>query len=236
MLPLASSQDHKRAFDGDTGPEHRRHGRLLAGAGAHAGAARAHHARDHGAGGARRCAERKIVYHGVLYAGLMITADGPKVLEFNVRFGDPECQALMLRFNSDLAQVMDAAVDGRLAGRALDWDPRAAVCVVLAAEGYPGNYETRQADPAASRRCASWRDGMVFHAGTARRDGQVVTNGGRVLGVTALGADVTARGAPRRIARVDQIELGRHALPARHRPSRHGAGAMTTATATGRRC
>ena len=98
VLPLASSQDHKRAFDGDTRAEHRRHGRLLAGAGADAGAARAHHGGDHASRSCAGSPSARSSTRGVLYAGLMITADGPKVLEFNVRFGDPECQALMLRF------------------------------------------------------------------------------------------------------------------------------------------
>jgi phosphoribosylamine--glycine ligase len=177
VLPLASSQDHKRAFDGDTGPN-------TGGMGAYSPAPVLTPV-------VRALAERRIVYTGVLYAGLMITADGPKVLEFNCRFGDPECQALLMRFTGDLAAVMDAAASGRLAGTQLTWDPRPAVCVVLAAEGYPGNYE-RGKPIGGLEALRDWRDGMVFHAGTARRDGQVVTNGGRVLGVTALGSDVTA--------------------------------------------
>ena len=190
VLPLASSQDHKRAFDGDTGPN-------TGGMGAYSPApvctAGLHERimQEIMIPVVRGLAERKIVYTGVLYAGLMITADGPKVLEFNVRFGDPECQALMLRYGGDLAELMDATVRGGLAGQTLAWDPRAAVCVVLAADGYPGNYERGKviSGLAALR---DWRDGMVFHAGTARRDGAVVTSGGRVLGVTALGADVTS--------------------------------------------
>jgi phosphoribosylamine--glycine ligase len=190
VLPLASSQDHKRAFDGDSGPN-------TGGMGAYSPApvlTAALHARimdEIMTPVVRALAERRIVYTGVLYAGLMITADGPKVLEFNCRFGDPECQALLMRFTGDLAAVMEAAADGRLAGTQLSWDDRASVCVVLAAEGYPGNYE-RGRPISGLEALRDWRDGMVFHAGTARRDGQVVTNGGRVLGVTALGSDVSA--------------------------------------------
>ena len=218
VLPLASSQDHKRAFDGDTGPN-------TGGMGAYSPApvlTPALHARimdEIMAPVVRALAERKIVYTGVLYAGLMITADGPKVLEFNCRFGDPECQALLMRFTGDLAAVMEAAADGRLAGTQLSWDDRAAVCVVLAAGGYPGNYE-RGKPISGLETLRDWRDGMVFHAGTMRRDGQVVTNGGRVLGVTALGADVTAAVAEAYQA-VDRIswdgmhcrrDIGRRAL------------------------
>jgi len=190
VLPLASSQDHKRAFDGDTGPN-------TGGMGAYSPAPVLTPAlhdrimREIMEPVVAALAERKIVYTGVLYAGLMITADGPKVLEFNCRFGDPECQALLLRFTGDLAAVMDATARGRLAGTRLDWDPRPAVCVVLAAEGYPGNYERGKVITGLDA-VREWRDGMVCHAGTQRRDGQVVTNGGRVLGVTALGRDVTA--------------------------------------------
>jgi phosphoribosylamine--glycine ligase len=190
VLPLASSQDHKRAYDGDTGPN-------TGGMGAYSPApvlTPALHERvmaEIMTPVVRALAERKIVYTGVLYAGLMITADGPKVLEFNCRFGDPECQPLLMRFTGDLAEVMLATAERRLAGTTLGWDPRPAVCVVLAAGGYPGTYE-RHKPIAGLEGLKDWRDGMVFHAGTARRDGQVVTSGGRVLGVTALGADVTA--------------------------------------------
>jgi len=190
VLPLASSQDHKRAFDGDSGPN-------TGGMGAYSPAPACTPAlHERIVEGimtpvVRGLAERGIVYTGVLYAGLMITADGPKVLEFNVRFGDPECQALMMRLTDDLADLMDATVSGGLAGRTLRWDGRAAACVVLAAGGYPGAYE-RGAAIHGLERLRGWRHGMVFHSGTAQRDGTVVTNGGRVLGVTALGRDVAA--------------------------------------------
>jgi phosphoribosylamine--glycine ligase len=188
VLPLASSQDHKRAFDGDSGPN-------TGGMGAYSPAPAcdgAMHDRiiaDIMLPMVRGLAERKIAYSGVLYAGLMLTADGPKVLEFNVRFGDPECQVLMMRLAGDLPEVMDATARGELAGVNLRWDPRPAACVVLAAGGYPGNYE-RGRIISGLEELRSWSDGMVFHAGTARRDGAVVTNGGRVLGVTALGDTV----------------------------------------------
>jgi phosphoribosylamine--glycine ligase len=113
------------------------------------------------------------------------------VLEFNVRFGDPEAQVLLARLRSDLADLMVRTCDGRLAGTTIDWDPRAAVCVVLAAEGYPGAVEKgTPIDGLEALR--GWRDGVVFHAGTKRVDGRIVTDGGRVLGVTALGDGIRA--------------------------------------------
>jgi phosphoribosylamine--glycine ligase len=128
-------------------------------------------------------------YKGVLYAGLMITAGGPRVLEFNVRFGDPETQPILMRLKSDLLEVMLAVCDGRLDKVELLWDNRPAVCVVMASGGYPGSYEKgkiitgiKEAEQAG--------DVIVFHAGTTENDGQILTNGGRVLGVTALGASV----------------------------------------------
>jgi phosphoribosylamine--glycine ligase len=190
VLPLASSQDHKRAYDGDTGPN-------TGGMGAYSPAPLCTPELNQRIMDeimipvVRGLAERKIVYSGVLYAGIMVTADGPKVLEFNVRFGDPECQPLLMRFSGDLANLMNATVKGELAGRTLQWDARAAACVVLAAEGYPGNYERGKVIHGLDA-LRGWRDGMVFHAGTVRRGDDVVTNGGRVLGVTGLGGDVTA--------------------------------------------
>ena len=112
-----------------------------------------------------------------------------RVLEFNVRFGDPECQPLMLRLKSDLVEVMEAVIDERLAGVTLSWDARPAVCVVLAAEGYPGSYETGK-PIAGLASLHAWQDGVVFHAGTARANDAFVTKGGRVLGVTASGAEI----------------------------------------------
>jgi phosphoribosylamine---glycine ligase len=188
VLPMATSQDHKRAFDGETGPN-------TGGMGAYSPApvvTRALHeriVREIMQPVVRALGEAKIDYRGVLYAGLMITESGPKVLEFNARFGDPECQALMLRLKSDLVPLMEACVDGRLAAADAVWDERAAACVVLAAAGYPGNYEKGKAIRGLEA-LRGWQNGVVFHAGTAGRDAAIVTNGGRVLGVTALGATV----------------------------------------------
>ncbi len=130
-------------------------------------------------------------FRGILYAGLMLTPQGPKVLEYNVRFGDPECQPMLMRLKTDFVDILEATVDRRLAeiGQ-LEWDPRPSVCVVMASEGYPGAYEKgkviRGLDEA-----AKIDDVVVFHAGTTTNDaGEVVTNGGRVLGVTALGDTV----------------------------------------------
>ncbi|MBI1853063.1 MAG: phosphoribosylamine--glycine ligase [Planctomycetes bacterium] len=127
-------------------------------------------------------------YKGLLYAGLMITKSGPKVLEFNVRFGDPETQPLMMRLRTDLIDLIEAVIDGKLDQVEMDWDPRPAVCVVMASRGYPEKYDTGQAIHGLDT-LAGQSDVQVFHAGTARRNNQLVTAGGRVLGVTALGKD-----------------------------------------------
>ncbi len=126
----------------------------------------------------------EIHYCGVLYVGLMLTTAGPKVLEFNCRFGDPEAQAILLRLRSDLLELLNAAVDGRLDQADLRWDPRAALCVVMASEGYP---EKSRVGVPVRGLPENTDDLVVFHAGTRRADDQVVTAGGRVLGVTALG-------------------------------------------------
>jgi len=125
-------------------------------------------------------------YKGVLYAGIMITQGGPRVLEFNVRFGDPETQPILMRLNSSLLEVMLAVCDGRLDRVSLKWDPRPAVCVVMAAGGYPGDYEKGK-KISGLQQAAQLKNVVVFHAGTAEKDGDIVTAGGRVLGVTALG-------------------------------------------------
>jgi len=128
-------------------------------------------------------------FRGMLFPGLMITADGPKVLEFNCRFGDPETQVLLTRLESDLVDLLEATIDGRLDGVEARWTADSAVCVVLASQGYPGDYAT-------GRRISGLEDlpeGVtVFHAGTREENGQVVTSGGRVLGVTALAGDLAA--------------------------------------------
>jgi len=185
VLPLATSQDHKRALDGDRGPN-------TGGMGACSPtpivtpALQDRIMREIMEPVVRGLARHGVRYTGVLYAGLMVQDGRAKVLEFNVRFGDPEAQALLVRLRSDLVDLIERACAGRLAGTTIDWDPRAAVCVVLAAEGYPGAVERgRPIDGVEALR--AWQGGKVFHAGTKRPDGALVTDGGRVLGVTALG-------------------------------------------------
>jgi phosphoribosylamine--glycine ligase len=189
LLTLQPAQDHKPAGDGDTGPN-------TGGMGAYCPAPlvddeKLHWIEEHvlvPTVHAMNRAQRP--FRGVLYAGLMMTNQGPKVLEYNVRLGDPECQPLLMRLKTDLVDVLEAAVDGRLDEvDSLEWDPRPAVCVVMASEGYPGRYEKgrpiRGLDEA-----AKLPDVKVFHAGTARREDRIVNTGGRVLGVTALGDNI----------------------------------------------
>ena len=128
-------------------------------------------------------------YKGILYAGIMVTAGGPRVLEFNVRFGDPETQPILMRLKSDLLKVMLAVCDGKLDTITLNWDPRPAVCVVMASGGYPGDYEKGK-KISGLEEAGKLEDVVVFHAGTAKRNGDIVTNGGRVLGVTAMGQTI----------------------------------------------
>ncbi len=190
VLPLAPAQDHKRALDGDRGPN-------TGGMGAYSPAPVATSAleaavmREVMEPVVRGLAAEGVRYTGVLYAGLMVHEGRAQVLEFNVRFGDPEAQVLLVRLRADLVELLARACDGRLAGAEIAWDPRAAVCVVLAAAGYPGAVTGGEVI-AGLERLAGWRDGVVFHAGTRLVDGRVVTAGGRVLGVTALGADIGA--------------------------------------------
>jgi phosphoribosylamine--glycine ligase len=128
---------------------------------------------------------------GVLYAGLMIRNGEPYLLEYNCRFGDPETQPIIMRLKSDLVEVLDAAINGTLQKVSLEWDPRPAVCVVLASGGYPGDYEKGKVIRGLSD-AQSFKDVEVFHAGTVLKEGDYITNGGRVLGVTALGNDYTS--------------------------------------------
>jgi len=128
-------------------------------------------------------------YKGVLYAGIMITQGGPRVLEFNVRFGDPETQPILMRLKSSLLEVMLAVCDGRLDKISLEWDPRPAVCVVMASGGYPGDYQKGK-KISGLEQAAQLKDVVVFHAGTADKNADIVTAGGRVLGVTALGDNI----------------------------------------------
>jgi phosphoribosylamine--glycine ligase len=189
ILTLPAAQDHKAAFDGDTGPN-------TGGMGAYCPTPLITDADLH------RIEEQVLVptvhalkrmrrpFRGVLYAGLMMTNQGPKVLEFNVRFGDPECQPLLMRLQSDLLDLIEAVVDDHLDRAAPPvWDPRPAVCVVMASAGYPGSFE-RGFPIRGLEEAAKLPDVKVFHAGTATADGKVVTNGGRVLSVTALGNSI----------------------------------------------
>jgi phosphoribosylamine--glycine ligase len=130
-------------------------------------------------------------YKGILYAGLMITQGGPRVLEYNVRFGDPETQPILARLKSDLLEVMLATCKGTLDKITLEWDSRAAICVVMASGGYPGDYEKGKVISGIDE-AEKLKDVTVFHAGTAEKDGKIVTAGGRVLGVTALGETIAA--------------------------------------------
>ena len=188
IMVMESSQDHKRAFDGDEGPN-------TGGMGAYSPApvmtpklqaqvvgeilVPTVHAMKH----------EGHPFRGVLYAGLMITAKGPRVLEYNVRFGDPECQALMARVGGDLAMTLKLCAEGRLEEAELSWDERPAVCVVVAQEGYPGPVGSGKAIFGLDEVEES-EDLVVFHAATRKETGGYVATGGRVLGVTALGEDV----------------------------------------------
>jgi phosphoribosylamine---glycine ligase len=146
-----------------------------------------------------------IEYKGVLYAGLMLTTNGPKVLEFNCRFGDPETQPLMMRFRGDLLEVMLAVAEGRLDKVELNWDPRPALCVVATSKGYPGPYEGGVPITGIAN-ADSMKDVKVFQAGTRMSGGQLVTDGGRVLGVTALG-DTVADAQKRAYQAMNQIHF-----------------------------
>ncbi|MDH5638413.1 MAG: phosphoribosylamine--glycine ligase [Nitrospinota bacterium] len=188
MMPAA--QDHKRIGDGDAGPN-------TGGMGAYSPAPVV-------TPGILANIESHIIkpviktmhdmgapYRGVLYAGIMITAEGPKVLEFNCRFGDPECQPVMMRLKSDIVPLLTGCAKGALPVEPPEWDPRASVCVVMAAGGYPGSYQKGETISGLDQ-AAAMKDVVVFHAGT-KLDGQnVVTSGGRVLGVTSLGDSVAS--------------------------------------------
>lgn len=188
VVPMASAQDHKRIYDGDKGPN-------TGGMGAYSPAPVVT------ADIEKKIMERIMIpaikgmrsegktYKGVLYAGLMIDKGEPKVLEFNVRFGDPETQPILMRLNGDIVDIFNAVIDGDLRGRTITWRNEASVCVVLASEGYPGAYKKGEIIKGLDD--AEAIDGVVvFHAGTTVQDGNLLTNGGRVLGVTALGKDI----------------------------------------------
>ncbi len=218
VIPFGTAQDHKRAFDGDEGPN-------TGGMGAYSPAPILSDAMSE-----RVMAEiirptvaalskRGIRYRGVLYAGLMIDAEGPKLIEYNARFGDPECQALMLRLKDDLLTILVAAVDGVLDQVSVRWKEEAALTVVMATRGYPGAYpkgsEIRGLDNA-----AALPDVEIFHAGTRRDGGNILADGGRVLGVTALGKTV-AEAQATRLRGGRSYRLAGRLLPPRHRLARH---------------
>ena len=189
IRPMISAQDHKRAFDGDKGPN-------TGGMGTYAPAPVM----------TPELTERAVeeilkptisamekegrAYRGCLYLGLMITADGPKVVEFNARFGDPETQVVLPLLDGDLVQIMHACAGGTLADVPIRWKDGAAVCVVLAAGGYPASYEKGNEIYGIGN--AEKLGALVFHAGTAKKNGKIVTNGGRVLGVVGMGKDITS--------------------------------------------
>jgi phosphoribosylamine--glycine ligase len=203
-LPFQAAQDHKTIFDGDRGPN-------TGGMGAYSPAPVMDATTD------RRVMDEIVTptiaamakegapYAGVLYVGLMITKDGPRVVEFNCRFGDPECQAILPRLDDDILPVFDAVARGRGLPASLRWRPESSVCVVLASRGYPA--APKVGDPISGLDDAGALPGVnVFHAGTARRDGGLVTAGGRVLGVQALGPDIRSAVA-RAYEAVDRIRF-----------------------------
>ena len=201
LLPLATAQDHKRVGDGDTGPN-------TGGMGAYSPAPVMtpdlveRTMKEIIEPTMRGMAEMGMPFSGVFFAGLMITDKGPELIEYNVRFGDPECQVLMMRLKSDLLELLHATATGRLHEVDAEWRDETALTVVLASKGYPGSYEKNtpiRALPAATQ------DAKVFHAGTALKDHQLVATGGRVLNATALGSSVAdAQAAAYRL--VDTVE------------------------------
>jgi phosphoribosylamine--glycine ligase len=188
ILPMASSQDHKAIFDGDQGPN-------TGGMGAYSPAPvvteEVH----------KRIIEKILrpiiygmeeegrAYKGVLYAGLMIHEGYPKVLEFNARFGDPETQPVLMRMKGDIVPILEACMKGTLSQHRIEWDHRPSVCVVMASKGYPGDYEKGKVIGGLEE-VSKMEGAFVFHAGTSLKGDQVITNGGRVLGVTGLGEDI----------------------------------------------
>ena len=190
VLPMVSAQDHKRIFDGDKGPN-------TGGMGAYSPAPVYTEALS--AEVNKTIIEPTIAamaadgtpFTGILYTGLMLTEKGPRVLEYNVRFGDPETQPIMVRMKSDIVALFQACVDGKLDEATLEWHDEAAVCVIMASGGYPASSE--KGVPIHGLDDIAAEEAIVFHSGTAEKDGEIVTNGGRVLGVTAK--DATIKGA-----------------------------------------
>lgn len=202
VLPLAAAQDHKRVGDGDKGPN-------TGGMGAYSPTPVVDETMemrimDEIVVPTVRClAKRGTPFVGVLFAGLMIEADGPKLIEYNVRFGDPETEVLLPRLQSDLLELMLASAEGRLSGNIANFDERTALTVVMAAEGYPGSYRKGSRIDGLDE-AATLPDVSVFHAGTAAKDGAIVSNGGRVLAITALGDSVSEAQA-KAYAAVDRV-------------------------------
>ena len=190
VLPMVSAQDHKRIFDGDKGPN-------TGGMGAYSPAPVYTEALS--AEVNKTIIEPTIAamaaegtpFTGILYTGLMLTEKGPRVLEYNVRFGDPETQPIMVRMKSDIVALFQACVNGKLDEATLEWHDEAAVCVIMASGGYPASSE--KGVPIHGLDGIAAEEAIVFHSGTAEKDGEIVTNGGRVLGVTAK--DATIKGA-----------------------------------------
>jgi phosphoribosylamine--glycine ligase len=218
VLPLVSVQDHKRALDGDQGPN-------TGGMGTVSPATNLSldiHKQvmsEVVVPTVKGMADEGRKFQGVLYVGLMITADGPKVLEFNARFGDPECQVIMARLRSDVVPLLAGVADGDLGDARLEWAKEPACCVVLASRGYPDKSETGQPIDGLEK-LKSEGDIVVYHAATSEQDGRIVTAGGRVLGVTAVGANLGAA-VSRAYEGVDKIsfdgmqyrrDIGRSAL------------------------
>ena len=188
ILPMASSQDHKQIFNEDQGPN-------TGGMGAYSPTPvvtdRVHERiiEEILKPIIQGMAEEGRPYKGVLYAGLMIHEGFPRVLEFNARFGDPETQPVLMRMKGDIVPVLEACIKGNLSQCEIEWDDRASVCVVMTSKGYPGDYERGKVIEGL-KEVSQMDDVYVFHAGTGLKDGQVVTHGGRVLGVTGLGKDI----------------------------------------------
>ena len=203
IVPLASAQDHKQVFDGDRGPN-------TGGMGAYSPAPVLDAFMTRRAiddiimPTVRAMAQEGTPFQGVLYAGLMITPAGPQLIEYNVRFGDPECQALVMRLEDDLLDLLIATADGKLANRTIKWRDEAALTVVMASKGYPGQY-VKNSEIKGLEQLEGDPDIAVFHAGTIMQDGRLLATGGRVLNITARGATVAA--AQRRAyAAVDLID------------------------------
>ena len=201
---LATARDHKRAYDGDAGPN-------TGGMGAFSPAdnfdveLQTQFGREVMLPLLDGLHARGVVFRGLLFPGLMVTAAGPRVLEFNCRFGDPETQVILPRLKSDLLELLEATIDGTLEGKTIEWDERAAVTVVLASGGYPNKYDIGK--PIHGLEAArSAKDVHVFHAGTRRENGEIVTAGGRVLAVTAL-AESVAAARTRAYEAVSQIDF-----------------------------